>query len=109
MEKIEKSKTMDSSELMNSVALMPPDMAYMLLLKISMAHVAEVLTYRTPTIETYNMKEMAEILANLGECLKTSSSMSTEDTKNMIRDMANRIDRPDIFDKILKHCCKYKQ
>jgi hypothetical protein len=109
MEKIEKSQTMDSAELMNSVALMTPDMAYMLLLKISMAHVAEVLTYRTPTIETYNMKEMAEILANLGECLKIGSSMSSEGTKNMIQDMASRIDRPDVFDKILKHCCKYKQ
>jgi len=108
MEKIEKSPTMDSADLMSSIALMPPDMAYMLLLKISMAHVAEVLTYRTPTIETYNMKEMAEILANLGECLKYGNSLSTEETKNIIQNMADRIDRPEIFDKILKHCCKSK-
>jgi len=108
MEKTEKSQTIDSSDLMNAIALMPPDMAYMLLLKISMAHVAEVLTYRTPTIETYNMKEMAEILANLGESLKSGTSMSTDDTKKIVREMADRIDRPDIFDKIIKHCCKSK-
>jgi hypothetical protein len=108
MEKIEESQSIDTEELMNSVALMPPDMAYMLLLKISMAHVAEVLTYRTPTIETYNMKEMAEILVNLGESLKTGSSLSTEETKNMIQKMANKVKRPDILDAILRHCCKYK-
>lgn len=109
MEKKEKSPSIDSSDLLSSIALMPPDMAYMLLLKISMVHVAEILSYRTPTIETYNMKEMAEILANLGECLNFGNSLSSDETKNIIQNMAERIDRPDIFDKILKHYSKSKQ
>ncbi len=81
---------------------MPPDLAYVILIKLLMAYVAEVLTRTVIPPETYNVKEMSEILFNIGESIKTSNSVSTDETKQFIQQLASKIDRTKLCDELVK-------
>jgi hypothetical protein len=90
----------------NSLAYMPVDLAFMLLIKISMVHIAEVLTYRTPNIETYNMKEMSEILYNIGESIKIGKHVSSDETIAILQEMTNQVNKSDTINDLIALCCK---
>lgn len=86
---------------LKSLVLVPPDLAFVILMKLLMAQVGETLTYSVSTAETYNIKVMSEVLYNLAECIKTSNSVNTEETNEFIRELAARTNRSDLCDELL--------
>lgn len=89
-------------ERLMSLVLMSPDLAYVILIKLLMAYVADILTRKAMTPETYNAKEMSEILVNIGESIKASNSVSTDETKQFIQQLASKIDKTKLSDELIK-------
>ncbi len=88
---------------MTSVVLMPPDLAYVILLKFLMEYVADVLTRTaSTTAEAYNVKEMSEILLNIGESIKISNSLCTDETEQFIKQLSSKIDRTQLNEELIK-------
>jgi hypothetical protein len=93
----------ERKDLLTSLAMLPTDLGYAILIKLLMAYVAEVLTCRVVmTPETYNVKEMSEILFNIGESIKTGNSISTEETRQFVQQLASKIDRTKLIDEFIK-------
>lgn len=75
------------------ILLMSPDLAYTLLVKIFMTYVADELNHTvTSTAVTYNVKEMSEILLNIGQSLSISNSVNTNETKRFLEMLGSKVD-----------------
>ena len=97
------NKSNDIEERLISIVLMPPDLAYAVLIKLLMERIADTLSQTaSPTPAAYSIKEMSETLLNIGESLKISSSLNTEETKEFIQQLSKAIDKTQLSDKLIK-------
>ena len=97
------NKSNDIEERLISIVLMPPDLAYAVLIKLLMERIADTLSQTvSPTPAAYSIKEMSETLLNIGESLKISSSLNTDETKEFIQQLSKAIDKTQLSDKLIK-------
>ena len=87
------SESNKSKNRLMNILLMPPDLAYALMVKTFMTYVADELNHTvTSTAVTYNVKEMSEILLNIGHSLNISNSVNTEETERFLKSLGSKVD-----------------
>ena len=102
---IMKENSSESSKVRNrliGILLMPPDLAYALMVKLFMAYVADELNHTvTATAITYNVKEMSEILLNIGQSLSISNSVNTNETKRFLESLGSKVDMAQLTEELV--------
>jgi len=97
----------DMKERLMSMVLVSPDLAYTILIKLLIAYTTEVLTSSATTYETYNIKQMSEILLNIGESLKISNSINTDETRQFIQQLTAKIENKKLGDELIKMASRF--
>lgn len=100
-----KENSTESSKVRNrliGILLMPPDLAYALMVKLFMAYVADELNHTvTATAVTYNVKEMSEILLNIGQSISISNSVNTNETKRFLEFLGSKVDMAQLTEELV--------